>query len=81
MWAVDSIPGVAPVVDDLGIPLRRDPDALPPRNVLESAMNWVYHAASGLTKGNVVFAIKAAVLTGLSLKLFFLWVVLTVLVF
>lgn len=51
-------------MDDLGMPRRRDPDALPPRNILESAMNLVYHAVSGLTRGNAVFALKAAVMTG-----------------
>ena len=53
-------------MDDLGMPRRRDPDAFPPRNMLESAMNLVYHAVSGLTRGNVVFALKAAVMSGSS---------------
>jgi hypothetical protein len=61
-------------MDDLNMPERRDPDALPPRNALESAMNFVYHALAGLTRGNVVYAIKAAVMTGsflvLSKKMF-----------
>ena len=51
-------------MDDLGMPWRQDPDALPPWNVLESAMNLVYHVSSGLMRGNVVFALKAAVMTG-----------------
>ena len=46
------------------MPRQRDPDVLLPRNVLESAMNLVYHVSSGLTRGNVVFVLKAAVMTG-----------------
>lgn len=42
---------------------RRDPDALPPRNVLEWAMNRGYEGVRGLAHGNALFAIKAAVLT------------------
>ena len=46
------------------MPRWQDPDALPLWNMLESAMNLVYHVSSGLTKGNVVFVLKAAVMTG-----------------
>ncbi|KAF4612524.1 hypothetical protein D9613_012759 [Agrocybe pediades] len=49
--------------EDLGIPKRRDPDALPPRNVLEVILNWAYALLLSLGSGNVVFALKAGVLT------------------
>ena len=49
---------------DLGMPRRRDPDALPPRNSVESFMNLLYHGLSSLGRGNVLFALKAATLTG-----------------
>ena len=43
---------------DLGMAEKRDPDALPPRNNVEVAMNVLYHAARELASGNSVFAIK-----------------------
>ena len=43
---------------------RRDPDALPPSNAFQHVMHWVYQLASGLTRGNALFAIKAGLLTG-----------------
>jgi hypothetical protein len=49
---------------DLGQAVKRDPDALPPKNVLEIAMNWIYRAAIGIGGGNVLFALKAGTLTG-----------------
>ena len=52
------------VMDDLGMPRWQDPNVLLPRNMLKSAMNLVYHVSSGLMRGNVVFALKAAVMTG-----------------
>lgn len=48
---------------DLGQAVGRDPDALPPRNVLEKTLNWVYYATTGIGRGNVLFALKAALLT------------------
>jgi hypothetical protein len=51
-------------MEDLGMPRRRDPDALPPRNAFESFMNLLYHALSSLGRGNFLFAFKAATLTG-----------------
>jgi hypothetical protein len=51
-------------MDDLGMPRRRDPDALPPANTFEQILNIIYHHFSGLGGGNVLFAIKAGVLSG-----------------
>jgi hypothetical protein len=62
---LDVIQGLSPeTVEDLGVPQRRDPDALPPRNSFEASMNLLYLATASLASGNVLFAIKAAVLTG-----------------
>lgn len=49
---------------DLGQTRRRDPDALPPSNLFEAVMYWLYHATAALGGGNVLFAIKAGLLTG-----------------
>ena len=49
---------------DLGIPRRRDPDALPPRNFLEWIMSQLYLGVTGLGGGNALFAVKAGLLTG-----------------
>ncbi|TFK66336.1 hypothetical protein BDN72DRAFT_880366 [Pluteus cervinus] len=60
----DVIQGLEPsVAEDLGLPRRRDPDALPPRNRVEWLMSRVYYAIAGLAGGNVLFALKAGVLT------------------
>lgn len=50
--------------DDLGLPHRRDPDALPPRNTMEWIMMLIHSFIMGLGGGNALFAIKAGVLTG-----------------
>jgi hypothetical protein len=61
----DVIQGVEPEwLDDLGMPQRRDPDALPPRNIFELMMNYIYITTVSMRRGNTLFAIKAAVLTG-----------------
>ncbi|KAF8548399.1 hypothetical protein OG21DRAFT_1449193 [Imleria badia] len=58
------IPGLDPTsMSDLGEAVRRDPDALPPRNALERTMNWLYHIAKAIGGGNVLFALKAGILT------------------
>ncbi|KAF8431956.1 hypothetical protein L210DRAFT_3650787 [Boletus edulis BED1] len=57
----DVIPGLE--MTDLGQAVRRDPDALPPRNALEKAVNWLYHIAKEMGGGNALFALKAAILT------------------
>lgn len=44
---------------------RRDPDALPPGSLLEALGTMVYHLVSGIGRGNVVFAIKAGILTSM----------------
>ncbi|KAG2130867.1 hypothetical protein DEU56DRAFT_981991 [Suillus clintonianus] len=60
----EMIPGIDPAwMTDLGKAVKRDPDALPPGNVLEIAMNWIYRAAIGIGGGNVLFALKAGALT------------------
>ncbi|KAG5644457.1 hypothetical protein DXG03_008356 [Asterophora parasitica] len=60
----DTILGVSPnVMEDLGMPQRRDPDALPPRNIFESVMGVLYYSVTGLSGGNILFAIKAGILT------------------
>ncbi|KAG1767104.1 hypothetical protein EDD22DRAFT_876477 [Suillus occidentalis] len=48
---------------DLGKAVKRDPDALPPKNALETAMNWIYRAAISIGGGNVLYALKAGALT------------------
>lgn len=50
-------------IADLGSASRRDPDALPPRNAFEWVMNFVHQALSGLSHGNVLFALKAGLLS------------------
>jgi hypothetical protein len=61
----DVIQGLSPeVMEELGMPRRRDPDALPPRNTFESFMMLLYDGLSSLGRGNFLFALKAATLTG-----------------
>ncbi|KAH6904695.1 hypothetical protein BKA70DRAFT_1296143 [Coprinopsis sp. MPI-PUGE-AT-0042] len=57
----DIIQGTRPMdyEGDLGLPKRRDPDALPPRNVLEWLMSRIHRASVSLWAGNSLFAIKA----------------------
>ncbi|OAX35889.1 hypothetical protein K503DRAFT_827545 [Rhizopogon vinicolor AM-OR11-026] len=60
----ETIPGINPAwMTDLGKAVKRDPDALSPRNGLEMAMNWIYRAAVGIGGGNMLFALKAGALT------------------
>jgi hypothetical protein len=54
-------------MDDLGMPRRRDPDALPPHNLFEWVMSHTFRAISALGTGNTLYAIKAGILTGWSL--------------
>jgi len=49
---------------DLGKAVKRDPDALAPRNGLEMVMSWIYRAVVSIGGGNLLFALKAGVLTG-----------------
>jgi hypothetical protein len=50
---------------DLGIPQRRDPDALPPKNHFEWIMSNLYRGVTGLGGGNALFTVKAGLLTGM----------------
>ncbi|KAG6878663.1 hypothetical protein C0992_007731 [Termitomyces sp. T32_za158] len=60
----ETIQGMEPTInEDLGMPLRRDPDSLPPRNFFESIMGYLYFSLTGLAGGNVLFGIKAGCLT------------------
>ena len=44
--------------------ILRDPDALPPSNMLEVIGSMFYHSASALGHGNAVFGFKAGFLSG-----------------
>ncbi|KAG2070593.1 hypothetical protein BDR04DRAFT_1198344 [Suillus decipiens] len=60
----EMIPGIDPArMTDLGKAVKRDPDALAPRNGLEMVMNWIYRASIAIGRGNVLFALKAGALT------------------
>ena len=51
---------------DLGQTQPRDPAALPPSNWFELIMFWLYKGFAALGGGNVLFAVKAGLLTGKS---------------
>lgn len=55
---------------DLGQAVRRDPDALPPRNALEKTVNWMYHRTKEIGGGNALYALKAGILTSETFRLF-----------
>ncbi|KAI6026427.1 hypothetical protein BKA83DRAFT_4243292 [Pisolithus microcarpus] len=60
----ETIPGLDPSgMTDLGQAVRRDPDALPPRNTSEAIMGHLYRMVTGLGGGNALFAIKGGVLS------------------
>lgn len=60
----EVIPGIDnTVVRDLGQAVRRDPDALPPRNAFEAIVDRLYRMVASLSYGNALFAIKAGALT------------------
>ena len=62
----DCVQGLEPAtVEDLGLPRTRDPDALPPRNRAEWVMGHVYRFVMSFGGGNVLYAFKAGLLTGL----------------
>lgn len=48
---------------DLGNAARRDPDAMPPENLFQLLMSWVYRGYNEFFSGNSLFALKAGVLT------------------
>ncbi|KIJ89876.1 hypothetical protein K443DRAFT_687084, partial [Laccaria amethystina LaAM-08-1] len=56
------VQGAQPMHGDLEMARRRDPDALPPRNVLEWCLNYVYlfFTRKG---GNLVYVVKALLFT------------------
>ncbi|KZV73701.1 hypothetical protein PENSPDRAFT_602548 [Peniophora sp. CONT] len=49
--------------NDLGEAMWRDPDAMPPSNWFERIMAALYHGARSLGGANVLFALKAGILT------------------
>ncbi|PAV21583.1 hypothetical protein PNOK_0154000 [Pyrrhoderma noxium] len=60
----DIIQGIDPEKQHLlDVPQRRDPDALPPGNILEAIGSLFHHSAAGLTRGNAVFGFKAGVVS------------------
>lgn len=62
---LDVVQGIDPAWDqDLGMAGRRDPDALPPSNAFQWVMHWTHGWASGVTRGNVLYALKAGLLSG-----------------
>ena len=60
--------------EDLGSASRRDPDALPPQNLFQLVMFWVYSAATALGRGNCLYALKAGLLTGITSERVFILV-------
>lgn len=64
---IESIPGMHEKDDkmaSLDAARQRDPDALPPSNGLQLLGTWLFAAIASCSRGNVLFAIKAAVLSG-----------------
>lgn len=55
-----------PLLND---PQHRDPDALPPGNAFELIGTWIFVGFSGLSRGNVLYGFKAAILTSESIPL------------
>ena len=53
-------------VDEQILPHRRDPDALPPSNFFERISDFVYQVGGATLTGNVLYALKAALLSGTS---------------
>ena len=72
--SIDIIQGVEREwLEDLGVPRRRDPDALPPRSTFETIMNQMHKGTVAMWEGNTLFAIKAATLTGMILHMLITW--------
>jgi hypothetical protein len=53
-------------VDEQTLPQRRDPDALPPSNFPERISDFVYQVGGLILNGNLLYAVKAGLLTGAS---------------
>ena len=63
-YSLDVIQGADEWSQDLGMASRRDPDAMPPANAFQWTMHWIHDMIASMTRGNVLFAIKAGYLTG-----------------
>jgi hypothetical protein len=61
---LDHIEGLE--VDEQTLPQRRDPDALPPSNFVERISDFLYQAGGAILNGNLLYAVKAGLLTGAS---------------
>lgn len=62
---LDIIQGIDPENQELlGQTAQRDPDALPPSNMLEALGSFFHHSASALGHGNAVYGFKAGILSG-----------------
>ena len=61
---LDHIEGLE--VDEQTLPQRRDPDALPPSNFVERISDFIYQAGAAIFNGNLLYAVKAGLLTGAS---------------
>ncbi|KAI5115077.1 hypothetical protein M0805_006708, partial [Coniferiporia weirii] len=58
------IQGIDPETQgQLGEAIIRDPDALPPGNMLEAVGNVIYHTVGALGRGNAIFGFKAGILS------------------
>lgn len=55
--------------DEDSLPQKRDPDALPPTNFFERISDLVYHVGRRVLNGNLLYAVKAGLLTGTSCPL------------
>ena len=61
----EFIQGIDPYPkEQLGKPGNRNPDALPPSNLVETIGSWIHQAGAGLGRGNAVFGIKAGIFSG-----------------
>lgn len=65
LFCLDVISGMG-IYENEQLPLggQRDPDALPPRNMLEATGRTLYVAFCALGRGNSVFAFKAGIMAG-----------------
>jgi hypothetical protein len=60
----DIVQGVDPEwEEDFGHAEKRNPDALPPRNLAELILSVLYEEIASLGRGNALFALKAGLLT------------------
>ena len=59
----DRIPGVETSIGSLVIASPRNPDAYPPRNILETIGSTIVTLAEAATNGNSLFALKMGLIT------------------